>query len=109
MKKIVVFLACATALVFASDGLAAKGKGGGVQAHLTRIQAHVTKYTKACKVAKPSAKCKARKAALAKTLNKFKASIQAKVTKLGKRSASSPKLAALRKVLAQITVLQAHL
>ena len=111
MKKVGLLLACVAALALPAASFAGSGHAG-LQARLDKASAKVAKYTAACKVANPAAKCSAVKARLTAKFNRWDARIQARIAKLGAQpdsAAKTAKLARLNGALSQIAALQAQL
>jgi hypothetical protein len=105
-----------TPAVWASHALPAASFAGsghaGLQARLDKASAKVAKYTAACKVANPAAKCSAVKARLTAKFNRWEARIEARIAKVTAQpnsAAKTAKLARLNHALSQIAALQAQL
>jgi hypothetical protein len=79
VKKVVTLLTLVGALVTASAVFA--GNGGGLSAHLARLDARVAKYQAKCQVANPKPNCAIRKANLTARLTKFEAKLDARIAK----------------------------
>jgi len=79
VKKVIGLLALVGALMTASAVLA--GNGGGLSAHLARLDARVAKYQAKCQVANPKPNCAIRKANITEHLTKFEAKLDARLTR----------------------------
>ncbi len=101
MKRITALIALVGALVFTSIALAGNGGGGGVNAHLAKLDGKVATYVAKCN-GNSSAKCAAKDAKLKAKLGAFEAKIQSKLSK-------HPGSSRLQSALTQISSLQAQL
>jgi hypothetical protein len=103
VKKVVLLLTCLGALALPIASFAGGGSGrAGLSAHLTRLYAHVSKYSAKCGVANPSAKCAAKDAKLTAKLSTFEAKIHARLNQ-------HPNSSRLQSALTEINSLQAKL
>jgi len=103
MKKIGMLLAIVGALVFSSVAFAAGGSGGGgLNAHMARIDAKITAYESKCGVTNPPAKCAAAKVKLTGRLTRFENQLDGNIAKAeGARNAAKvTKLTTLRNQVA---------
>jgi hypothetical protein len=79
MKNVLAIVALVGSLALTSAATA--GNGGGLSAHLARLDAKVAKYTQKCHVANPPARCAAAKSKLTAKLTKFEAKLDARIAR----------------------------
>ena len=103
MRKVVALSAIVGAMVVPVAGFG--GNGGGLSAHLARLDAKVERYAQKCHVDNPAAKCAARKAKLAAKLTRFEAKLDARIA----RSHNATRTAALQSARDHIASLLASL